>query len=484
MASPARNQPEPRPDVPGSGGISITKTFSAFRIPAYRFLWLSMICSFAGMQMQMFARGLLAYELGGTAGAIGVVSLGFAIPQLVLSLVGGTVADRFDKRKLMMLSQAGTAIVAVAIAVLVASGHMTVLLLFISGLFQGTVFAFGGPARQAFVPEVVGEKEMMNAIALNNAGMNLSRIGGPFLAAALVAVAWIDLQGLYFIQAGLNVISLALLFFLPALARGGLKASDRAPALNGAASVSPHRRPQRSGSVMSELKAGLRYIANSPILLTLIMMGLVPTLVGMSYQNYLPVFAKNVFGDGIHRNAGAIGMMGMMSGIGAFTGSLAVASLSEYRRRTQLQLAAGVGYGLFLMFFAMQGTFAIALAALVGLGFMSSFFQSLNSTMVMTASEPQYYGRVMSVNMLTFSLMPIGAFITGFIIDAIGHVNVGDMELLGVQAAYLGAGAIITVFVLGVTVFNPSYRKLEQNDLAGFARVPAASDPATAAGAD
>jgi hypothetical protein len=106
---------------------------------------------------------------------------------------------------------------------------------------------------------------------------------------------------------------------------------------------------------------------------------------------------------------------------------------------------------------------------------MSAFFQSLNSTMVMTASDPQYYGRVMSVNMLTFSLMPIGSFLMGYVIDAIGEVSLGGLELIGVQVAYLGAGAIITIFVLAVTVFNPSYRKLEQEDLKGFAVVTAES---------
>jgi MFS family permease len=178
-----------------------------------------------------------------------------------------------------------------------------------------------------------------------------------------------------------------------------------------------------------------------------------------------------VFGDGIHRTASAIGFMGTMSGVGALMGSLSVATLSDYRRRTQIQLAAGIGYGLFLSFFAMQNNFHLAIVALVGVGFMSSFFQSLNSTMVMTASDPEYYGRVMSVNMLTFSLMPIGSFIMGYIIDALDYMDIGPVELTGVQIAYFGAGLVITLFVLAVSIFNPSYRKLEQDDLKGFATV-------------
>ena len=116
----------------------LTNTFSAFRIPAYRFVWLSQVSSTSGMQMQMFARGLLAYELGGTAGAIGVVGLGQAIPQGMFSMFGGTIADRFERRRVMMVTQLLNAIVAVLVSVLVRADMMTIPLLFISGVIQGT----------------------------------------------------------------------------------------------------------------------------------------------------------------------------------------------------------------------------------------------------------------------------------------------------------------------------------------------------------
>jgi MFS family permease len=158
----------------------MSKTFSALGVPAYRLLWLSTLCGFLGMQMQMVARGLLAYEIGGTNSAIAVVSLAWGIPMLLFSLIGGTVADRFERRKLLIATQAGTAAVAIGVAVLVSTGTIELWHLFVTGLIQGTIFSFGGPARQAFIPEVVGEKQLLNAIALNNAGMNLTRIVGPY----------------------------------------------------------------------------------------------------------------------------------------------------------------------------------------------------------------------------------------------------------------------------------------------------------------
>src|SRR3954454_16096372 len=242
-------------------------TFSAFRIPAYRLVWLSQVSSTSGMQMQMFARGLLAYELGGTAGAIGVVGLGQAIPQGLFSMFGGTVADRFERRRVMMVTQFLTAVVAVIVSILVRADMMTIPLLFLAGVTQGTVMSFGGPARQAFVPEVVGDKELMNALALNNAAMNLSRIGAPSLAGTLVGISWIDLGGLYEVQAGLNIFSLLLLFMLPAVMAKGPYA--KAASAN-AASAHVRRRQQRTGSIFSAWMDGIRYIRTSPILLTLL----------------------------------------------------------------------------------------------------------------------------------------------------------------------------------------------------------------------
>jgi MFS family permease len=290
--------------------------------------------------------------------------------------------------------------------------------------------------------------------------MNLSRIGAPSLAGTLVGISWIDLGGLYEVQAGLNIFSLILLFMLPAV-----MAKNPTTSAGNAVAASGRRRQRHSGSIFTAWIDGIRYIRSSPILLTLLALGLVPTLLGQSYQQYLPVFAKNVFGDGVDRNAHALGLMGTMSGVGALLGALAVASLSAYRRRTQLQLIAGLGFGLFLSLFAVQSSYGLALVTLVGCGFMSSFFQSLNSTMVMSATDPEYYGRVMSVNMLTSSLQAFGTFGTGYLIDFVGELERGYIDLIGVQLTFWGLGMIIMSFVVGVTLLNPRYRRLEQEDL-------------------
>lgn len=456
LESPGSPSASPRRKLPFSG------TFSAFSIVAFRYLWLSSVLTTTAMQIQMFARGLLAYELGGSAAAIGLVTLGQAIPQLLFSMIGGTFADRVERRMVMVYVQAFKAVIAVLITVMVLTNMMTVGLLFGFGLIQGFIVAFGGPARQAFVPEVVGKRELMNAMALSNAAMNLSRIGAPSLAAAIVAISWADIAGVYIFQMVLDIIALFLLFFLPSITGGKMKASDRDPE-----DVRPARQRRAAGFrvVMGEIGDGFRYIYRSPILLTLLFIGLVPTLLGQSHQQFLPVFAKDVFGNGVDRNEGALGFMGTMSGVGALGGSLLVATLSDYKRRTLLQLGAGLSFGIFLAAFAIQSHYFAAVVMLVGVGFSSAFLQSLNSTMLMTVAEPEYHGRVMSVNMLTFSLTAVGTFAMGYVIDWIGRASVGSMTLEGVQVAYLVSGTIIALFILAATLANPSYRRLEQSDL-------------------
>jgi MFS family permease len=452
--------------------LQVHKTFSALKIPAYRLLWLSMLASFAGMQMQMVARGVLAYDIGGTASAIAIVSVGWGAPMLVFSLVGGTIADRVEKRKLIVLSQLATATMATIMAVLVHTGYIELWHLFASGLIQGTVFAFSGPARQAFIPEVVGEKELLNAIALNSAGMNLTRIAGPSFAGALIAITWVNIQGVFYIQGALNLVALLLVLLIPRiLTTPGSEAAPAAAMSNGGGAAAPGGMAMPRKPIISDMVDGLRYVIGSPILLTLLLMALVPSLIGMTYQSFLPIFARDVFGDGISRNAEGLGIMMTITGVGALIGSLVVASMQDYPKRAQLQLAGGLVFGLALALFAVQGNFAFALLTLLVVGFASSYFQALNSTMVMTASDPAYYGRVMSVYMMTFSLMPLGTLPVGFIADAMGTVAIGPIHLIGMQATQLGAGLILAAFILLVTVFNPAYRRLEQDDFKRFAEI-------------
>jgi MFS family permease len=386
-----------RPASRWSRASGLLRPFVALENPNYRILWLSMIASFAGMQMQFVARGWLAYDLTGSFTQVGIVSMAWGIPQLLLSLPGGAVADRMDKRNLMLASQASMGVLAMITAVLITLGWISIPWLFVLGLAQGTVFAFNLPARQALLPEIVPQPQLMNALALNNAAMTGTGIIAPAVAGLLIG-AW-GVEGAYYLQAGMLVIVVALMLRLP----------HGTSHLAGAA---------RRGNVLQEIMVGLRYIASSQTVRTLMLLALVPMLVGLPYNSLLPGFAVRELG----LEAGGFGMMFTATGIGALAGSLVVATLSEFPRKPLLQLVTGFGFGGGLILLGVAAHFSGytgALLALVALGFFSTSYQTLCTTMMLNVTRQEFFGRVMSVYMLGFSVVPLMSAPIGMLADLI-----------------------------------------------------------------
>lgn len=403
------------------------RTFASLRIHGYRLLFISMMASFMGMQMQMIARNYLTFDLAGEAGSVGAVSSAWGLPMLAFSLLGGVVADRLEKRNIMVMAQIVSAALAIGNAVLIQAGLIEIWHLVVFGLIQGTVFAFNMPSRQAIIPELVGEKEMMNAIALNSAGMNLTRILGPSVAGILIAIAFINISGVFYIVGFLNLISALTLMQLPV--------SDDAWA---------KRRSQRP--LLSDMFSGLVYIKQSPILFTLISMGLIVILFSSPYQMLLVVFAREVYDVGSQ----GFGVLSTATGVGALVGSLWVASLMDARRRGMLQLIVGFALGIALLLFALNSYFWLALVLLIPLGLVSNAFMALNNTMIMSYTDHQVRGRIMGVYMMTFSLTPLAVWPMGELADRIG-----------IQLTVAIAAIIMLVYVVLVAILRPSYRQIE-----------------------
>ncbi len=400
--------------------------FSVFRNRDYRFLWLSSALSFLGMQMQQVGRGLLAWELTHSFTAVGAISLSFGLPMLLFSLVGGAVADRVNKRNLSLSTQLVTVGLAVLTAALVATDLITIGFLFAVGLVQGTLFAFNGPARSPLMAMVVGPRQLMSAIAMSNAAMNGTRIVGPAVAGALAA------QGLDAVFWGQ-----ATVYAGAALALAGVPASRGEPMPLGPGV----RRP----AMAKQIADGLRYVAREPSLRQLMLLAFIPTLFGMPYVMLMPGFVQRDLGQ----SEAAYGFLLTVSGIGALAGSLALALMTDFRRKPLLQFATGLASGASLAGLAAAAAafgYAGALAATVITGFTFTVYQTLNNTMVMNAADPEYYGRVMSIYMLTFSVMPLMAAPLGALADA-----VGASVLFVVQGCLVAGG----VLVIGLS--NPRF---------------------------
>ena len=389
-----------------------------------------MLFSFTAIQMSFIAQGFLTFQLTGTATSLGLVGLGWGLAQLPLSLVGGVAADRLHKRWLIVFSQAAMALLALATALLIQTGAIAVWQIFVMALIQGTVFSFNVPARQAWIPELVGQERLMNAVALNSAAFTSTGIAGPALAGLLLAAPGVGLAEIYYLMAGCYVVVVLLLLRVP----GGAPEAGR-----------EREHPIRA------IADGLRYVRRHPVLPYLLVMGFVPIVLGMPYRTFFPVFQERVY----HVGEGWLGGMGAVMAVGALAGSLGVASLSDTSRRSLIQVAGGIGFGVTLIFFAAAPALPLGLLALLFVGLTSNGYWALNNTMVLGSTAPEYYGRVMSVYMLSWSLSPFAGLPESALADA-----------LGVQTMVAGVGALLVVALLAVVLLLPGHRRLREQEAA------------------
>jgi MFS family permease len=406
--------------------FGLPRTFAALENRDYRLLWIGTLGSFTAMQMSMISRGYLTYDLTGSATLLGVVTFARALPQFIFTLFAGVLADRLPKRNLLLVTQTLTGLSMLITAVLVHAGLITVWQLIVLGFVEGSIFAFNMPTRQAILPELVGPKNLMNAVALNNAGMNFTQVFGPALAGFLISWEVVGLSRVFYFMAAC--------YLLPVFMLTQIK-----PAFGGAG--------RKKAPMIEELRGGLSYIKHHETLRILLVIGLVPILIGFSYQSLLPVFAS---AEVLDVGASGLGLMSAAVGVGALAGSLFIASYADFRRRGLAQIAMGGAWGVSLMLFGLSGNFHLALGMLLFVGFTASAYRSLNNTMVTISTDQQFYGRVMSVQMLGFSLSMLTPLPVGVIVDHIGA-----------PATIAINGAVITLFLLYVGMFVGSFRRIE-----------------------
>ena len=397
-------------------------TFSSLENSNYRWYWLSTTASFAAMQMQMVVRGWLVYDLTDSALALGLVSAGAGAFIILFSLYGGVVADRFDKRNLYIITQAVTGIATLAIAVLISTGVIALWHLILASIVNGFVLAFNLPVRQAIIPELVEQPQIMNAVALGSGSMNLNRVVAPALGGVLVGVMGID--GVYYLMVAFYAISVALLF-----------------------KVAPLRVPPRDSRATfhSDIGEGFRYLRRNSILLGLLTIAIVPIVFGMPYQMLMPIFAVDVLDVG----ASGLGYLMAATGIGALVGSIFVASLGDFRHKGGLLLVSSAVFGIFLILFANSGSFYLSLFFLLGVGAANSSYMAVNNTLLQINVEDRMRGRIMSMYMMTIGLFPLGVLPAAAIAEAVG-----------VSLPVWVGGAVIVLFTLAISLIRPTLRRL------------------------
>ena len=362
-----------------------------------------MLFLMGAIQMQMIAQSYLVFDLTGSPALLGLVNSGFAIPMLVLALFGGALADRLDRKKIIQIGQVAFLLTALAVALTVKMGAITWYYLFAASMVMGAVFSFIGPARQAMIPDLVPAQNLTNAIALNSAGMSAMTLLAPAFAGVLYAV--IGPAGVYFVLAVLGSVSVLITTLLP-------KTVKRSAAVD--------------AKILADIVAGIAYIRRTPMVRVLLVMGLATALLAMPFRFLMPIFVVEVY----HKGPEAMGLLVSLMGLGALVGSMFMAQVGRWKRGLLL-IATTILTGVALLLVAALPFYIVALVLMLALGLGDAGRRTLNQALIMEVSENQYRGRVMSVYMLNFALMPLGVLPAGFVAQYTnGQVAVGILAVL------------------------------------------------------
>ena len=319
--------------------------FAALRVADYAYLWIGMLGAAFALNMQLIAQGWLVYEMTGSSMNLGWVTIAFMTPQVVFSLYGGVLADRFNKKKVIFWAQAVNGLVSLVMAVIILNGRVTFADFIWMGALNGTVLALSIPARTAFIPELVGEGRLFNAMAFNTASWNLARILGPALAGLIIALVAGGDTGSHF-GVGVVYVILSVLYFVSSVTVLGIRASGE-----------PSQ--ARTKSALADVREGLSYVLGSPVVGGLILLSIMPFLFGLSVNTLLPAFNTDVLAGG----PDSLGYLMTGMGAGAITGSLVLAKLGQLRNKGFWLFFTCLFWGVTVIWFANTATMYWAMAA-------------------------------------------------------------------------------------------------------------------------
>ncbi len=419
LAPQVESESPPRPPI---------KTFDSLGNYAFRWYFFSMSGWFASMNMQMIARGWLAYDLTGSYAALGVVSLANAIPGMVLGLVGGVVADKVMKKQIIQVGQVVNMVVAFILAGLMLADLIEFWQLLVGAVAHGSVNAMLMPARQSMIPEFVDDWHLMNAIALNTAAQNVMRLTAPALAGLVIALA----------GPGWVYMLIAILYLWGAISM------TRVPGTRPAARASQTIRGAiREG--LNDLALGLGYMKREQSVRLVLTLNLAIVFFSQPYQMLLPGFASDILGAG----AGRLGLLMSVTGVGALIGSLVIASLPG-RNRGMILLISALIMGIALIAFSISTWFWVTVPIMLAVGFGQAGRQSLGNVLLQTYTEASYRGRMTSIYMLEFSVTAFMVFFLGAVANAVG-----------IQWALGVSFTTMVVIVVATMLFSPRARNLQ-----------------------
>ena len=374
-------------------------TFAALRLRSFRLLWIGTVCGHLAFFMSTVVQSVVAFDLVGNNTAVGTVVFAQGIAMLLLGPLGGAIADRWPKRMLIASAQVVPAAVFATLALAMATESISLALVTAGALLIGATFAFLGPARQAFVVEIVPDAARGNAVALTQVASTASQVLGPGVAGLLLYWSFSGAAGAYGAMSGLYVAACVLLLLLPR---------------------SRMRPDARETHVLADVAEGVLYVWQRRGLRHLVLLYISVIMLGFPYVTVLPGLLENQLG----RAAQAYAFLSLTSAAGALVSSVAVARYADHARASLLFVAMGLLFGVSLFALAGSPSYRLAAGAVfcVGCGF--GGFMTLNGALIVRSTDPAFFGRVMALTMLAFGAFGLMGLPVGLLADALGERGV------------------------------------------------------------
>ena len=401
---------------PRRSGIRI-HTFDALRHRGYLYIWIGILFTSAGVWMEQVALSWLVYEMTDSAFLLGATGGVRALPFLFVGPVAGVVADRFNRKHVLLWSQYAVLALYVVLVGLLWLDRIEVWHIFAFTILASVAWSFNQPVRQSLIPQLVPREDLANAIALQSVGFNVTRVVGPAVAGVLMAT--VGGTGTFllvtFTWIGVIVVSHLIPVLPSEVAPRGLRAVD----------------------VWEDLIEGLRYIRTNEVVFGMILLAIIPIVFAMPYMTLIPIFARDVFG----MDARGVGELLAASGVGAIVAALALASFRNLRERGKVFFVSGVALGVSIVLFGFSTSYPFSLAFMALVGLTSMVVMILANSVIQMATSQQYMGRVMSIYMLDRGLMPLGSFAAGVIAEVTSApIALGLMG--GICAVLVAIGAL------------------------------------------
>ncbi len=404
----------------------IPNTFRALKHRNFQLFFAGQFISLTGTWMQSVAQSWLVYRLTGSVVLLGLIGFASQIPVFFIAPFGGALADRYNRQKILIFTQTSAMITAFVLATLTLTGNIQVWHLFVIAVFFGVANAFDIPTRQAFVSDMVGKEDLLNAIALNSSMFNGARIVGPAIAGVLVAIVG---EGWCFLGNAVSYIAVIT----------GILLMKITPVIR-----------ERKGSTFSNIAEGFTFVAKTPpIRGLLLLLGLI-SLMGMPYAVLMPIFADKI----LHGSSDTLGYLMGASGLGALAAALILASRKEVFGLGRWVAFASGGLGISLILFSFSGVFWLSMLCLIPVGFSMMTQMSSSNTLIQAMVPDELRGRVMSVySMMFMGMAPLGALLAGTLAGIMGAPYT---VALGGAVCILGS----LIFFLRLPILREEGRKM------------------------